>query len=182
MTPDYAVYRPPNPPARRAGLMMLVLAAVALLFGGGLLAAGIALPRLEQDPAVRERLAELRREISIDPRVLFVAYGGMLLLYAVAALSLGLLVRRGGRMALIVTLIGASLVSALAAFSTVMSIAAGEIGGALLPGLVLAAHGMIIKWTLDALRQTQTATSALPTSQQPMEAYHQSPTPPTTRI
>ncbi|HEX8323142.1 MAG TPA: hypothetical protein VF595_04435 [Tepidisphaeraceae bacterium] len=171
MTPAYA-YRPPNPPARRAGVLLLVLGGLALLLGGMLVIAGVSLPSLMQDPAIRARVDELRRQIPVDPQVVFIAYGVALSLYAIIALTLGLLVRGGGRVVLILTLIGAAMVGAMATFAAVVSVAGGEVAGALLPAAVAAAHAMIVKWTIDALRRTPFTAAYVPTPYQPMQAYY----------
>ncbi|MGC4032959.1 MAG: hypothetical protein QM754_14725 [Tepidisphaeraceae bacterium] len=171
-------YRPPNPFAKRAGILLLVLAALATLLGGMTIITASNLHVLYERPELAEQFDAIKKQYGVtDLKPFIIVYGVLILTYAAASFVLGLFVRGGHFVVLIVALV---LTSLFTVFIGLIAIAALSMGSPL-PLFAAAAHGLLVFWLVQAIRQAVTPIAAIP-AYQPMRDYYTPLLPPTAAI
>ena len=173
--------RQPSSPFRRASIVLLVLGALAGLLGVVMIAAAPQLAATAAPtPQLQERMDEIRRELPFSIQTLFVVAGVLTLVYATVALTLGVLVRSGGRATAIVTLVLAGVVAAITALQAGVYLMLGGAADAVLSLLITAAHGVVVKWMIQTLRRPAAAPlrGFEPIRKPPLADYYLPPAPP----
>lgn len=179
MTPP--PHRRPRSLAFRASIMLFVLGGLAGLIGVVMIAGAPTLAAMPAPtPRLQEQFDKFRSESPISIQTLFVVAGTLTLIYAMTALTLGALVRGGGRATAIVTLVLASLVAAMMALQAGVTLLMGGFADALLSILIAAAHGMIVKWMIQMIGRPAAAAAVLPppTRKPPLADYYLPPVAP----
>jgi len=171
--PEGYPYYPPRhspalAPARKASNLMLALAALALMGG---VCAGIA-SRITPDqfpPSQREQLMSQRQQIERETgmswaslaRSVGITFGAL----GVVLLILGILVRSGRRLWLIIAMIITALIIAFCAYYLVLDIVGAArrqttASGACAFAVGLALFGLLMSWLIQANRNVQAMASA----------------------
>lgn len=163
--PPYYQPQAHNIPARRAGMLILALGCVALLIGGLCALMAVLLPTLVNNPEFAKSLEQMKSQTPLDPQLLIGVMAGIFLAYALAAIPLGLLARRGRLPWVIAALVFVLTAGLFVALSTLANLVMGNLPGVFLPGLLTALHGLAATWLIGALRDQPAAIATMPSPQ-----------------
>lgn len=160
--PSYYTPQPPDlgRPARWAGLLMIILGAIIILFGGLAALSGQVLmdnPQLPQ--ATRDQITQMESELGISVQTLMIVIGIVLALPGLMQLILGLFVRRGSFISIVLAIIITTLLLLYLLINLAGAVFLATRGGGVevvfqmcVPVLGLALFGLQMFWLVQAAR------------------------------
>ncbi len=128
---QFGYYAPPQldllAPAKRAGLLMMILGGLGVAIGLCMAGAGRIMQSTTMPPEVQSQIQQLETQSGVSFFTVVAISGGILLLFAITMIVLGVFVRQGKMMAIILSIIATSILTLL-------------LGIAVLGGLISAAQ------------------------------------------
>jgi len=161
----------PSVSLRRSGILMLALGGLALLIGLLILLTSFAGDSAFKTEDIGRLMSQLQISSADQLRLLLRLMAGVFIVYSICSLTLGLLLRLGRPVWVVVAITFAGLAAFFFFASAMLSLFGGTIGDFVLPILLCGLHAMIAKWLITALRERQAASSAAP-APSPMAAYY----------
>jgi hypothetical protein len=145
-------------PAKRAGLLMIIIGAVTVMLAMCMVGVGQLLKSMAVPPELAAQIQQLESK-GITVGEYFAVVGGIFLIFAIAEIVLGIFVRLGKTIAIILSMIGTSIVLILLALTILFAILgslsqAGPqmIFGAILWFVPLVLLGLQLMWLIGASR------------------------------
>jgi hypothetical protein len=148
-------------PAKRASILMFVIGGLSSLCGVCVLGLGALVP---MDQLNSPEMAEMQRkmaEVGISMRALFIVAGIVMLLPGLLFTVLGFFVRRGGRGAIITSIVFTSLAILWFALNAIVTAVSSRneppsqvVGGVCVSGIALALTILLLAWLVQAIRNS----------------------------
>jgi hypothetical protein len=174
--PGYYAPYPIDPlrPAKRAGLLMIILGSVTVLLSMCMAGVGQMLKSTAVPPELAAQIQQLESK-GITVGEYFAVIGGIFLIFAITEIVLGVLVRMGKTVAIVLSMIGTSVVVVLLALVILFAIVngMGQAGPQMIVGSIvwfvpLALLGLQLAWLIGAIR----ASSRVAMAQQQYQAQY----------